>query len=1165
MNDFIRSFFGLPTRNYDEFEPRSFGFNRAFDESDNMTSESDVIFGNLDNMFRNFDQMCKEFDSMFNGANIGIGQNQFPELPNGALSDENENLSPRDHMLKPEGHENRSPKTIIPKDDSIWNIPENPSDTKQDSDLDGKINKENFADIWSQTQQDRHMTEKQPQTMNPIFSFSYYSRTTTGSNVEEETIIRTNDGEKHIVKRQTGDGIYQMEKETKPDGSVNVIENNTASEKILPIDDKEPLFGSLFNFFKSQTCKENDMNSNGIGNIEEKIRSITLTKRIRPNELFLDYDKLRSGFVTDSQFFRVLWQNVGIKLAAEEEEILKDYYGRGNFNYREFCKNIEKRVDPNRMDVNPNNQVYDYPEYLGNRTIIPQDQATEENLRLLLMKLGKFYKYRGINLRTECEDFDTHHRGLINFSQFYRSIPKPPEVNESDMADLINKYRDPAQHGLINYLNLHRDIEDLQANFEPEGLNRVNQPADSAFKVHTKEDKSLQEIFDRIRIAVHKHRVRTPEFFKDYDPLRSGVITEQQFICGLSLAIGSEAQLSRGDMQKVVEFYKRCDGRVGYKEFVDVLENVFNEPDLEKKPLLTVHRPPTGALGRNLPQLSGEEERRVLHVLEEISEKVRQRRIMMFQYFRDFDRSTAFTRVMTPNQFSRMLHFLSLNVSAEDFKLLCRKFADPTTGDINYPGFVQAVDQDFVNYAQGTEKPEVWEMADSVKPKVDNSIDTSKVDMEMLLALIRNHVHSNSRRIEQCFADYDQLRSGSISKSRFRRGLSDLGLSSIGTINLSPAQFEALANRYRDSDNPEMIKWTLFAAEIDPPGMEKQLLPKPGTINMQTASADHQKCYQEAMQKLHDRVDHRRVLLKPIFQDFDRHNRGHVNKRQFRQALSMGELALTEAEIVAIEACYCNDDGFNYKAFLSDLEPQPELELRYLQRLADIRLANDKAKLPEINPGRDLECIFEKIKRKVFKERVRIHEWMRDYDKLRHGCIHRTNFRRALDLCRFELTESELAIVEDHYAAAKPNHIEWERFSRDVEQIFTVDHLEKQPLRSVEQYRPSENLERKLPKEHYQTVKNILDRIAKEVKQRRIQLYPLFEDYDKVHNGTVTRNQFRRVLNELQLAGTVSSEFEWNTLLDAFNAKIANIYDNVNYATFCDTIYDLCGFEFRKP
>ena len=49
----------------------------------------------------------------------------------------------------------------------------------------------------------------------------------------------------------------------------------------------------------------------------------------------------------------------------------------------------------------------------------------------------------------------------------------------------------------------------------------------------------------------------------------------------------------------------------------------------------------------------------------------------------------------------------------------------------------------------------------------------------------------------------------------------------------------------------------------------------------------------------------------------------------------------------------------------------------------------------------------------VFKERIRIHEWMRDYDKLRSGRMKKSNFRRALDICKFELAESELAILED--------------------------------------------------------------------------------------------------------------------------------------------------------
>lgn len=38
---------------------------------------------------------------------------------------------------------------------------------------------------------------------------------------------------------------------------------------------------------------------------------------------------------------------------------------------------------------------------------------------------------------------------------------------------------------------------------------------------------------------------------------------------------------------------------------------------------------------------------------------------------------------------------------------------------------------------------------------------------------------------------------------------------------------------------------------------------------------------------------------------------------------------------------------------------------------------------------------------------------MKDYDKLRSGRMPKDCFRRALDLCTFELAESELALLED--------------------------------------------------------------------------------------------------------------------------------------------------------
>ena len=56
--------------------------------------------------------------------------------------------------------------------------------------------------------------------------------------------------------------------------------------------------------------------------------------------------------------------------------------------------------------------------------------------------------------------------------------------------------------------------------------------------------------------------------------------------------------------------------------------------------------------------------------------------------------------MVTPTQFGRILHFLSLNVAPEDLKLLLRKFEDPASGDVNYPAFVQAVDQGRMSVAQ---------------------------------------------------------------------------------------------------------------------------------------------------------------------------------------------------------------------------------------------------------------------------------------------------------------------------------------------------------------------------------------------------------------------------------------------------------------------------------
>jgi len=78
-----------------------------------------------------------------------------------------------------------------------------------------------------------------------------------------------------------------------------------------------------------------------------------------------------------------------------------------------------------------------------------------------------------------------------------------------------------------------------------------------------------------------------------------------------------------------------------------------------------------------------------------------------------------------------------------------------------------------------------------------------------------------------------------------------------------------------------------------------------------------------------------------------------------------------------------------------------------------------------------------------------------------------------------------------------------------------------------------------------------------------MQLFPLFEDYDRVHNGTVSRSQFRRVLTELELGSLVTQQ-DFELLWQQFDVKIGG-KDDVNYIAFCDMIYKLANFEPRKP
>lgn len=65
------------------------------------------------------------------------------------------------------------------------------------------------------------------------------------------------------------------------------------------------------------------------------------------------------------------------------------------------------------------------------------------------------------------------------------------------------------------------------------------------------------------------------------------------------------------------------------------------------------------------------------------------------------------------------------------------------------------------------------------------------------------------------FEDYDPLRTGSISKSQFRRGLGLLGLSKLGQHDITEGQYKLLCDVYTNPQKQDQALWTKLVWDIE--------------------------------------------------------------------------------------------------------------------------------------------------------------------------------------------------------------------------------------------------------------------------------------------------------------------------------------------------------------
>jgi len=460
----------------------------------------------------------------------------------------------------------------------------------------------------------------------------------------------------------------------------------------------------------------------------------------------------------------------------------------------------------------------------------------------------------------------------------------------------------------------------------------------------------------------------------------------------------------------------------------------------------------------------------------------------------------------------RVLNRLKIDLPEDLLSLLLKNYMDKGNADeVNYFEFINDVDRPEDMFGAGRDFNHSYDYFSVTDPRAVETqiIKLQPEDVDDVLSRIRKYCSQNRIRLQEFFRDFDKLRSGRITSTQFRTGMSMVKL------NLSQSEFDLLCNFY--SASPHTIKsiapagqslfnWRDFCDDVDKifftKGLEKDATTE---VNLPTIVTKYgQLCTSKLDNNLADNIVRRfkqklmreRLDAKSFFQSWDKHNRYKVSPKQFRQVLSTFGFNLTDNESDALCKYYTNQEGeIEYLKFLrdsnpDDLVPVEETKSRY------------NAKGWKFSGITDYDALMLKIKNIVKKGRIRLMEFFQDHDNLRKGYVPYMKYKGVLRSQNIELTDTENEILLDRFKLSEDSKlINYVDFVEEIDRIFTKKGLEREPRATVEEFTPINIIDPDdvLTDAEEDVLEACLQRLGRETRNRRLLLKPLFQDKDKIN------------------------------------------------------------------
>lgn len=387
--------------------------------------------------------------------------------------------------------------------------------------------------------------------------------------------------------------------------------------------------------------------SNDPNDIEKRIQSLVVMKRVRINEFFRDFDKLRKGKVTPTQFKAIL-SSLNFNLTEEEfESIINKYKTPDNMvNYAEFVEIIDQAFTLKGIDKHPNVRVAPISSDAtlhARKKFLEFDESDSAEMLAILEEYRRIIQTKRLEVKPMFQDFDITKCGHVTKTQFIRVLNQLNiMIDERFMSQLLKKYMDKGNADEVNYFEFCNDVDRPEDMF---GAGRdFNHSFDyfSAMKPHPvgteivrEQFTDIDDLLSRMRQACKEKRVRVSEFFRDFDRLRSGDVTIAQTRIALNMA---KLNFSQKEFENICQsFPGKKSGHLNWKALDDAIESAFQVKGLEK--LTNGEETRLGRTTVNFKQTSGKSDASLAHnLVDRFRQKIIRERLDAKSFFQSWDR-----------------------------------------------------------------------------------------------------------------------------------------------------------------------------------------------------------------------------------------------------------------------------------------------------------------------------------------------------------------------------------------------------------------------------------------------------------------------------------------------------------------------------------------------